>query len=100
VLCLYLKMVNIILVNFQNIPSDFMFQLDDNEIDFMVSQNAIASSKQLGGSLPWAFTEQGVVNLSSVLSTDQAIEANINIMRAFVRIRKFILNNAQLFQRI
>jgi len=77
-----------------------MFQLDDNEVDFMVSQNAIPSRKHLGGTLPWVFTEQGVANLSSVLNSDQAIEANIAIMRAFVEMRKFILNNAQLFQRI
>lgn len=54
----------------------------------------------MGGSLPWVFTEQGVANLSSVLNNEQAIEANIAIMRAFVEMRKFILNNAQLFQRI
>ncbi len=86
--------------NIKRFPSDFMFQLSDNEVDFMVSQNAIPSRKYLGGSLPWAFTEQGVANLSSVLNSDQAIEANITIMRAFVEMRKFILNNARLFQRI
>jgi len=86
--------------NIKRFPSDFMFQLSDNEVDFMVSQNAIPSRKHLGGSLPWAFTEQGVANLSSVLYSDQAIEANITIMRAFVEMRNFILNNAQLFQRI
>lgn len=61
--------------NIKRFPSDFMFQLDENEIEFMVSQNAIPSKKQLGGSLPWAFTEQGVANLSSVLTSVQAIEA-------------------------
>ena len=86
--------------NINRFPLDFMFQLNENEIDFMVSQNAIPSRKHLGGSLPWAFTEQGVANLSSVLKSDQAIEANINIMRAFVKLRKFVLNNAQIFQRI
>ena len=86
--------------NINRFPIDFMFQLNDNEIDLMVSQNAIPSRKHLGGSMPWAFTEQGVANLSSVLKSDQAIEANINIMRAFVKLRKFILNNVLLFQRI
>ena len=52
-----------------------MFQLDENEINYMVSQNAIPSRKYLGGSLPWAFTEQGVANLSGVLKSEQAIEA-------------------------
>jgi len=86
--------------NLRRFPSDFMFQLNENEIEIMVSQNAIPSRKYLGGALPWVFTEQGVANLSSVLNSEQAIEANINIMRAFVEMRKFILNNAQLFQRI
>jgi hypothetical protein len=62
--------------NINRFPSDFMFQLSDNEVDFMVSQNAIPSRKHLGGSLPWVFTEQGVANLSSVLNSDQAIDAN------------------------
>ena len=66
----------------------------------MVSQNAIPSRRHLGGSLPWVFTEQGVSNLSSVLNSDQAIDTNIIIMRAFVDMRKFILNNAQLFNRL
>jgi hypothetical protein len=86
--------------NIRRFPSDFMFQLNENEIDIMVSQNAIPSRKHLGGTSPWVFTEQGVANLSSVLNSEQAIEANINIMRAFVEMRKFILNNAHLFQRI
>lgn len=86
--------------NSKRFPLDFMFQLNENEIDFLVSQFAIPSRSHLGDSLPWAFTEQGVANLSSVLNSDQAIEANISIMRAFVEMRKFILNNAQLFQRI
>ena len=86
--------------NVRRFPSDFMFQLNESEIDSMVSQNAIPSRKQLGGTAPWVFTEQGVANLSSVLNSEQAIEANIAIMRAFVEMRKFILNNAQLFQRI
>ncbi|MEI8085695.1 MAG: ORF6N domain-containing protein [Paludibacter sp.] len=86
--------------NNRRFPSDFMFQLNENEIDIMVSHFAIPSRKHLGGTAPWVFTEQGVANLSSVLNSEQAIEANINIMRAFVEMRKFILNNAQLFQRI
>jgi hypothetical protein len=86
--------------NIKRFPSDFMFQLNPVEIEFLVSQNAIPSKKHLGGSLPWVFTEQGVANLSSILNSEQAIDANIAIMRAFVEMRKIILNNAQLFQRI
>lgn len=86
--------------NIKRFPSDFMFQLNNKEIDFMVSQNAIPSRKHLGGHLPYVFTEQGVANLSSVLTNDKAIEVNIQIMRAFVAMRKFITSNAQIFQRL
>jgi len=86
--------------NAKRFPSDFMFQLTEAEVDFMVSQNAIPSKKHLGGYLPYVFTEQGVANLAGVLSSDRAIDLNIQIMRAFVAMRKFIINNAQLFQRI
>jgi len=86
--------------NIRRFPSDFMFQLNESEIDFMVSQNAIPSRKHLGGSLPYAFTEQGVANLASVLTNDKAIEVNIQIMRAFVSMRRFIAANAGMFQRV
>lgn len=86
--------------NAKRFPSDFMFKLTEAEVDFMVSQNAIPSKKHLGGYLPYVFTEQGVANLAGVLSSDRAIDLNIQIMRAFVAMRKFIINNAQLFQRI
>jgi len=86
--------------NSKRFPSDFMFQLTVSEVEWLVSQNAIPSKKHLGGYLPYAFTEQGVANLSSVLNNDKAIEVNIHIMRAFVRMRKFISSNAQIFQRL
>ena len=86
--------------NYKRFPSDFMFQLADSEVEFLVSQNAIPSKKHLGGYLPYAFTEQGVANLSSVLTNDKAIEVNIQIMRAFVAMRKFLVANAQIFQRL
>ncbi len=86
--------------NNKRFPPDFMFQLTDSEVDFMVSQNAIASRKYLGGYFPYAFTEQGVANLSSVLTNDKAIEVNIQIMRTFVAMRTFLASNAQVFQRL
>src|SRR3989344_6921145 len=86
--------------NNKRFPSDFMFQLTDLEVEFLVSQNAIASKKHLGGYLPYAFTEQGVANLSGVLTNDKAIEVNIQIMRAFVAMRRFLASNAQVFQRL
>ncbi len=86
--------------NHKRFPSDFMFQLTYPEVEFLVSQNAIPSKKHLGGYLPYAFTEQGVANLSSVLTNDKAIEVNIQIMRAFVAMRRFLTSNAQIFQRL
>ncbi|MDD4353402.1 MAG: ORF6N domain-containing protein [Candidatus Nanoarchaeia archaeon] len=86
--------------NIKRFPNDFMFQLNNLEVNFLVSQNAIPSKKSLGGYLPYAFTEQGVANISSVLTNDKAVEVNIWIMRAFVSMRKFISSNAQIFQRL
>jgi len=86
--------------NSNRFPDDFMFTLSDVEVDLLVSQSVIPSKKQLGGAKPFVFTEQGVATLSSVLSSDRAIEINIHIMRAFVQMRKFIANNAVIFQRL
>ncbi|SUB59407.1 ORF6N domain [Phocoenobacter uteri] len=55
--------------NLEKFPNDFMFILTENEVDLMVSQNVIPSRQHLGGSLPYAFTEQGVSMLSSVLKS-------------------------------
>jgi hypothetical protein len=86
--------------NIERFPHDFMFQLSENEVNLMVSQNAIPSKQHLGGSLPLVFTEQGVATLSSVLTSKIAVQTHINIMRAFVNMRKFISNNASIFQRL
>jgi len=86
--------------NIKRFPSDFMFQLTEEEVDLMVSQNAIPSKQHLGGSLPFVFTEQGVATISSVLTSERAIEVNIQIMRAFVAMRRFIASNAKVFQRL
>lgn len=86
--------------NIKRFPSDFMFQLTEEEVDLMVSQNAIPSKQHLGGSLPFVFTEQGVANISAVLTSERAIEVNIQIIRAFVAMRRFIAANTQVFQRL
>lgn len=82
--------------NPKRFPSDFMFQLSKDEINFLVSQNVIPSIKHLGGYNPYVFTEQGVAMLSSVLTSDKAIEVNIQIMRAFVRIREILSQHLDL----
>ncbi len=86
--------------NIKRFPSDFMFQLTEEEVDHMVSQNAIPSKQHLGGSLPFVFSEQGVANISAVITSERAIEVNIQIIRAFVAMRRFIAANTQVFQRL
>jgi len=86
--------------NLKRFPSDFLFILTEKEVKTLVSQNVIPSRRHLGGALPYAFTEQGVANLSSVLNSEKAIGINIQIMRTFVAMRKFISSNAQIFQRL
>ncbi|MCO5247514.1 MAG: ORF6N domain-containing protein [Chitinophagales bacterium] len=76
--------------NHERFPENFMFQLTDNEVDYMVSQNAIPSRQHLGGHLPYVFTEQGVAMLSAVLKSSIAVQVSIHIINAFVRMRKLI----------
>ena len=85
--------------NIDRFPDDFMFQLTKEELQNLIFQNGTSS---WGGTrkLPFVFTEQGVASLSGVLKSKRAIEINIQIMRAFVTMRKFIGTNAKLFQRI
>ncbi|MCI0500416.1 MAG: ORF6N domain-containing protein [Epsilonproteobacteria bacterium] len=85
--------------NNKKFPMDFMFELTEVEVEIMVSQNAIPSKQHLGGSLPLVFTEQGVSMLATVLRSDTANEISINIMRAFVYMRRFISSNAYMFLR-
>ena len=94
--------MNEIIIDEQNIkrfPEDFMFELTDEEIDFMVSQFVIPSKQHLGGSKPFVFTEEGVSMLSSVLKSKIAIEINIAIFRAFSNMRKIISSNRLIFER-
>jgi len=70
-----------------------MFELTDDEIIAVVLQNVIPSKRYFGGSSPFAFTENGVAMLSSVLNSKKAIEVNIAIMRTFTMLRKMLLLN-------
>ena len=85
--------------NIERFPEDFMFQLSKDDVEILKSQNATSS---WGGDrrLPYAFTEQGIAMLSSVLKSQTAVDVNIRIMRAFVSMRRFIATNSQLFQRL
>ena len=75
--------------NIKRFPDDFLFEVTNEEIEKMVSQNVIPSKKYLGGATPFAFTEQGVYMLATVLKSDIAIEVNINIMRTFAKLKEF-----------
>ena len=81
-------------------PSDFVFQLSQFEIDILVSQNAIPSLKSLGGSIPYVFTEHGVVAVSGVLKNDKAAEISLILVRAFISLRKTLLGLNPLLQRL
>jgi len=79
--------------NIERFPDDFMFQLTKEEWENLIFQNGM-SSKQHGGrrSIPYAFTEQGVAMLASVLNSPKAVSVNINIMRSFVKLRHYVLS--------
>ena len=77
-----------------------MFALDESEVEMLVSQSVIPSKQVLGGAMPFAFTEHGVASLSSVLTSNRAIEINIAIMRAFVAMRCLLAASGGLLQRV
>ena len=87
--------------NLKRFPPDFMFQLNEEEAKILRSQIA-TSRAQRGGRryLSYAFTEQGVAMLSSVLNSDRAIEVNIQIMRAFVKLREMIASHKDLARKL
>ena len=92
--------------NISRFPEDFRFQLTEEEYQNLKCQTVISSFVQKdnnhGGrrTLPYVFTEQGISMLASVLHSEVAINVSISIMRAFVEMRRFISNNALLFERV
>ncbi|OGQ26322.1 MAG: DNA-binding protein [Deltaproteobacteria bacterium RBG_16_71_12] len=88
--------------NIDRFPADFMFQLSAEELAALRSQSVMSKPAGRGGrrTLPYAFTEQGVAMLSSVLRSDRAVQVNIEIMRAFVRLRQLLRQNAELARRL
>ena len=84
--------------NIERFPEDFMFQLTKEEFENWKSQFATSNSIVMGArKRPYAFTEQGVAMLSGVLKSPTAVEANIRIMRAFVSMRHFMVNNVAFY---
>ena len=86
--------------NLERFPEDFMFQLSRDEFSILRSQSV--TSSHWGGRRypPYAFTEQGVAMLSSVLRSQRAVQVNIEIMRAFIRLRQMLASNAELARKL
>lgn len=83
--------------NRKRFPEDFMFQLTKEEAEALRSQFVISKERHGGRRyLPYAFTEPGVAMLSSVLNSENAIEVNIMIMRAFIKLRQMLESNEEL----
>ncbi len=86
--------------NLDRFPDDFMFQLTTKEVEVMVSQSVIPSKSYFGGALPFAFTEQGVSMLATVLKSKKAVLVNISIIRAFVFLRQFAMDYKEVKEKI
>ncbi len=86
--------------NMDRFPDDFMFQLVEEEVEILLSQNVIPTKQSLGGSMPYAFTEQGVAMLSSVLKSKRAVQVNIQIMRVFTKLREMMISHKDLARKI
>ena len=86
--------------NINRFPVDFMFQLSKDEYDSLRFQIGILKRGRHSKYLPFAFTQEGVAMLSSVLNSERAITVNIQIMRAFVRLREMLSTHADLKQKI
>ncbi|MEJ2684414.1 MAG: ORF6N domain-containing protein [Candidatus Sulfobium sp.] len=88
--------------NIGRFPEDFMFQLSREEADSLRFQIGMSKEAGRGGRryLPYVFTEQGVAMLSSVLNSERAVKVNIEIMRAFVKLRQLLATNAGLARKL
>lgn len=86
--------------NLQKFPTNFMFQLTENEIDLMVSQNAIPSRQYLGGHLPYVFTEYGALQLANVIKSDRATQVSIQIIEIFIKMRELISTNHEILSKL
>jgi len=86
--------------NLERFPSEFMFQLNKQEKDELVTNCDRLGTLKHSTSLPYAFTEQGVAMLSSILKSKRAIQVNIQIMKTFVQLRRMYLNNKELADKI
>jgi hypothetical protein len=86
--------------NIDRFPYDFMFELNNEDIQSLVSQSVIPNSISFGGAKPFVFTEQGVSMLSAVIKTHMAVEVSLKIMRAFVEVKRLALNSYRTTERL
>jgi len=86
--------------NMNRFPGNFMFQLSNEEANYLVSQNAIPSIKHLGGSLPYVFTEHGVLMLANVIRSQRAILLSIRIIEIFVKVREIVMSNKVFYNKL
>jgi len=94
------RLVEAVKRNLDRFPEDFMFQLTKKEHDHLRSQSATSSSWGGRRYPPYAFTEQGVAMLSSVLRSKRAVAVNVQIMRTFVRLRQMLITHKDLAHKI
>ena len=86
--------------NITRFPDDFMFQLSKEEFTDLKSQIVISSWGGMRRAMPYAFTEQGVAMLSSVLNSERAIQVNIAVMRTFVKLREVVSTHKELAHKL
>jgi hypothetical protein len=94
------SLVQAVTRNIGRFPADFLFQLNRRECTILTSQIVMSNGRGGRRHLPYAFTEQGVAMLSSVLRSTQAVQVNIEIMRAFVRLRRMLASHAELARKL
>lgn len=87
--------------NIDRFPDDFMFRLTQAEFNSLILQNA-TSKKARGGrrKLPYAFTEHGAIMAANVLSSKRAVEASVQVVRAFIKLRQMLTSNAELARKL
>ncbi|MDB5157969.1 MAG: DNA-binding protein [Mucilaginibacter sp.] len=78
--------------NANRFPQHFMFQLSVDEVNFMVTQNVSPSKKTFGGTLPYVFSEYGILMLANVIKSQQAIAMSIKIIEVFIKFREMLMN--------
>ena len=86
--------------NIARFPRHSMFQLTSKEVGTMVSQNAIPSRKHLGGTLPYAFTEHGILMLANVLKSERAIKVSLRLIEIFVKLREMLLAHKDILTKL